>query len=50
LTLEYAMAGITFGTSSDTKPANVEDNAIFIETNTLKIYLKVSGTYLEMLQ
>ena len=33
------------GLSSDTKPTNIPDGARFFETDTLKIYIKVSGTW-----
>jgi hypothetical protein len=40
---KYAGDKIT-GLSSDTKPTNVSDGATFYETNTNKIYIKVSGS------
>jgi hypothetical protein len=36
------------GLSSDTKPTNVLDGAVFFETDTKKIYLKGSGTWSEV--
>lgn len=36
------------GLSSDTKPTNVLDGAIFTETDTLKIFLLVSGSWEEI--
>ena len=35
------------GLSTDTKPNNVADGAIFYTTDTLKVYLKVSGAWVE---
>ena len=40
----YAANRIT-GTSGDTKPTNVPDGAIFYETDTLRAYVKVSGSW-----
>lgn len=39
------MAGIVTGLSSDTKPTNIPDNALFVETDTQKLYVKVAGSY-----
>jgi hypothetical protein len=36
------------GLSSDAKPTNLSDGAIFTETDTLKIFLLVSGTWTEL--
>ena len=36
------------GVSSDTKPTNVVDGATFYETDTKKIYIKVSGSWQEV--
>jgi hypothetical protein len=36
------------GLSSDTKPTNVLDGAVFFESDTLKIYLLVSGIWSEI--
>lgn len=36
------------GLSSDTKPSNVSDGATFYETDTLKIFIRVSGTWSEV--
>lgn len=36
------------GTSSDIKPQNVLDGAVFFETDTFKIYLKISGSWVEV--
>lgn len=34
------------GTTSDTKPPNDPDNTtFFIETDTIKLYIKVGGSY-----
>ena len=43
---KYAGDKIT-GLSSDTKPTNVSDGATFYETDTNKIYIKVSGSWVE---
>ncbi|MEK7472118.1 MAG: hypothetical protein AAB624_02620 [Patescibacteria group bacterium] len=42
----YAGDKIT-GVSGDTKPTNVGDGATFYETNTKKVYIKVSGSWQE---
>jgi hypothetical protein len=44
---KYAGDKIT-GLSSDTKPTNVSDGATFFETDTAKLYLKVSGSWTEV--
>src|SRR5512140_1126438 len=44
----YAGNTIT-GTSGDTKPAIVPDGARFYESDTLKFYMKVGGTWTEMI-
>jgi hypothetical protein len=43
----YAGDKIT-GLSTDTKPTNILDGATFYETDTKKIFLKVSGTWSEI--
>ena len=43
----YAGDRIT-GLSTDAKPTNISDGAIFFETDTKKIYLKGSGTWSEV--
>jgi hypothetical protein len=37
------------GLSTDTKPLNVVDGAIFYETNTFKEYIKVDGSWAEVI-
>ncbi|MEK7472120.1 MAG: hypothetical protein AAB624_02630, partial [Patescibacteria group bacterium] len=44
---KYAGDKIT-GVSGDTKPTNVGDGATFYETDTKKIYIKVSGSWQEV--
>ena len=36
------------GLSTDAKPTNISDGAVFFETDTLKIYLLVSGSWSEI--
>lgn len=36
------------GLSSDTKPSNVSDGATFYETDTLKMYVRVSSTWVQL--
>jgi len=45
MTVAYLGAGIHVGTSSDTKPTNVPENSLFIETNTLTLWILLSGVW-----
>lgn len=45
MTVTYLGAGIHIGTSADTKPANVPDNSLFVENDTLSLYIKLSGVW-----
>lgn len=36
------------GLSTDSKPTNISDGAVFFETDTKKIYLKISGSWEEV--
>jgi len=42
--VRYAGNKIT-GVSGDTKPTNVPDGATFYETDTKKLFIKISGTW-----
>lgn len=44
---KYAGDKIT-GISSDTKPSNVSDGATFYETDTLKMYVRASSTWVQL--
>jgi len=44
---KYAGDRVT-GLSSDTKPTNIADGAVFFETDTRKIYLKKAGVWAEV--
>jgi collagen type VII alpha len=39
---------VLVGTSSDSKPTNILDGARFYETDTLKLYIKISGSWTAM--
>jgi hypothetical protein len=45
MTIQYLAANIIIGLSSDTKPTNVTDKSIFIETDTKRLFILNSGVW-----
>lgn len=45
MTLEYKSGKWIYGLVADTKPTNVPDNSHFLETDTGREWLKISGTW-----
>ena len=45
--LKYYAGDKITGTSTDTKPTTIGDGATFFETDTKKVYIKVSGSWVE---
>lgn len=48
MAIQYFVGNKLVGVSGDSKPLNIVDGSTFYETDTLKIYTKISGVWTEM--
>jgi hypothetical protein len=48
MTLKYLAGNMITGLSSDTKPTNVETNAVFVQTNTQTEFLFNGSSWIDL--